>query len=74
MQVTISNHDRKDELVQKQASNGTLSLKDAYNFKTHDSQQVSWGKLIWSIHIPPTKSLLSWRLMHDKVPCDDNLK
>jgi len=28
---------------------------------------------VWSKDIPPSKSLLAWRLMHDKLPTYDNL-
>ena len=45
-----------------------------YNFKSHHLQEVSWGKILWPIHIPPSKYLIVWRLMHDKVPTDDKLK
>ncbi|MCH86122.1 ribonuclease H protein, partial [Trifolium medium] len=36
-------------------------------------QDLHWAKVIWSPDIPPSKSLLVWRLMHNKVPTDDNL-
>jgi len=29
---------------------------------------------IWSPYIPPSKSLLAWRFMHDKVPVDEKLR
>jgi hypothetical protein len=28
---------------------------------------------IWCKDVPPSKSLLAWRLMHDKIPTDDKL-
>jgi ribonuclease HI len=52
---------------------GDLSLKEAYLFKMQHSQDLVWAKLIWSIAIPPSKSLLVWRLMYDKLPTDENL-
>ncbi|PNX65865.1 ribonuclease H, partial [Trifolium pratense] len=37
-------------------------------------QDLHWAKVIWNSTIPPSKSLLAWRLMHNKMPTDDNLK
>ncbi|XP_045791752.1 uncharacterized protein LOC123886479 [Trifolium pratense] len=48
-------------------------MKDAYEFKRNKSPQKNWAKTIWCNDIPPSKSLLVWRLMLDKVPTDDKL-
>jgi ribonuclease HI len=37
------------------------------------SQDLNWAKLIWNPAIPPSKALLAWRLMYDKIPTDENL-
>lgn len=55
-------------------ANGDLSLKDAYSLKSPVGQNTHWSKFIWSRDIPPSKSLLSWRLMHGRIPTDDNLQ
>jgi hypothetical protein len=36
-------------------------------------EALSWVKLIWNSVIPPSKSLLVWRLMNNKIPADKNL-
>jgi hypothetical protein len=36
-------------------------------------QNLAWAKLIWCKDIPPSKSLLSWRIIHDKLPTDNKL-
>jgi ribonuclease HI len=36
-------------------------------------QDLHWAKLIWNPAIPPSKSLLVWILMHQKVPTNENL-
>jgi hypothetical protein len=51
---------------------GDLQLKEAYVFKNQQFQELNWAKAIWSPDIPPSKSLLVWR-MHEKVPTDENL-
>ncbi|PNX79987.1 GDSL esterase/lipase, partial [Trifolium pratense] len=43
-------------------------------FKLQHLQELDWAKVIWSLDIPPSKSLLVWRLMHNKMPTDDNIK
>ncbi|CAJ2666577.1 unnamed protein product [Trifolium pratense] len=36
-------------------------------------QDLHWAKLIWNCDIPPSKSFFVWRLMHEKVPTEENL-
>lgn len=62
-----------DRLIWNHNSNGELSLNDAYNFKRHEAAKVQWAPLLWCKDIPPSKSLLAWRLIHDKVPTDEKL-
>lgn len=73
-QVTLPTQSNIDKLVWKHVGNGILTLKEAYNFKKHCFPKVSWAKFIWSKDIPPSKSLLAWRLMLNKLPTDDNLQ
>jgi hypothetical protein len=53
---------------------GILTLKDSYIFQSPPGQKIPWAKLIWSSSIPPSKSLLLWRILHNKIPTDDCLK
>jgi ribonuclease HI len=62
-----------DKLLWIHTDSGNLQLKDAYLFKLQQLQELHWAKMIWSPDIPPSKSLFVWRLMHDKVPTDENL-
>ncbi|GAU41845.1 hypothetical protein TSUD_177560 [Trifolium subterraneum] len=48
-------------------------LKAAYQFKMQQFHDLNWAKQIWSIDIPPSKSMFVWRLMNEKVPADENL-
>ncbi|GAU48375.1 hypothetical protein TSUD_405370 [Trifolium subterraneum] len=72
--VTIPNEQKPDLQVWNNTISGNLSLKDAFYFKRHHFAQFHWAKTIWCKDIPPSKSLLAWRLMHDKLPTDDNLR
>jgi ribonuclease HI len=72
-QITIPLVAAKDKLLWKLTDDGELSLKEAYLFKIQQIHELPWAKCIWSPDIPPSKSLLAWRLMHSKVPTDENL-
>jgi hypothetical protein len=72
-QIIIPSQCTPDKLIWKHNSSGELSMKDAYEFKRVKSPKKSWAKIIWCKDIPPSKSLLVWRLMLDKVPTDDKL-
>jgi hypothetical protein len=71
--VTIPLEEYHDKLLWKHSDNGDLELKQAYTFKMQQYQVLHWAKLIWNPSIPPSKSLFAWRLMHNKVPTDENL-
>jgi ribonuclease HI len=73
-QVSIPLEQKPDKLIWKNSDSGDLSLKQAYSFKAHQYPSLHWAKAIWSQDIPPSKSLLAWRLMHGKLPTDENLK
>jgi hypothetical protein len=73
-QVVLPIEPLPDVLVWSGNDNGLLSLKDAYNFKRKHFLVLSWAKVIWCIDVPPSRSLLAWRIMLDKLPTDDKLK
>jgi ribonuclease HI len=72
-QIIIPLEGKDDFLAWNGSDSGTLSLKQAYLFKDHPLPQLHWAKLLWSKDIPPSKSLVAWRLMHNKLPTDENL-
>ena len=71
--TTIPNTYKEDKIIWKPSHDGNLSFKDAYLFHASSSQNISWAKTIWHIAIPPSKSILLWKLLLDKLPTDDNL-
>jgi len=73
MQITLPRHPKEDKFVWKSSSTSDLSLKEAFLFKYGACQNIFWAKGLWSPDIPPSKSLTTWRLMHNKLPTDDNL-
>jgi ribonuclease HI len=71
--VVIPAEDCEDKLIWKHNPNGELSLKESYDFKRQIVTKVQWSEYIWCKDIPPSKSLLAWRLIHDKIPTDEKL-
>ncbi|GAU49757.1 hypothetical protein TSUD_301830 [Trifolium subterraneum] len=63
----------EDQLCWNHTSFGVLTLKDAYEFKRLQLPNLSWTKTVWCKDVPPSRSLLVWRLMHDKIPTDEKL-
>lgn len=72
--VIIPVEQKPDSLQWQHVNSGELCLREAYNFKHQQSQELHWAKIIWSVDVPPSKSMFIWRLMHNKVPSDENLK
>jgi len=71
--VEIPREDIEDERVWSPADNGLMSLKAAYTFHAPEGQHTNWGKIIWNSTIPPSKSLLIWRMFHNRLPTNENL-
>jgi hypothetical protein len=71
--ITIPLECKADFLAWNDSDSGDLSLKQAYMFKDHPLPQLHWAKILWCKDIPPSKSLVAWRLMHQKLPTDENL-
>jgi len=65
--LVIPMEDREDQLLWKHTPHGNLQLKEAYYFKLQQAPNLHWAKTIWSPDIPPAKSMLVWRLMHEKL-------
>jgi hypothetical protein len=48
------------------------NFKIAFDMIFPNSTPNQWGKMIWSVIIPPSKSFLIWRY-HNKMPTHDQL-
>jgi len=72
-QVCIPKVPLEDKLVWKHSTSGCLTFTEAFSHKTSIGQNMHGAKIIWSIDIPPSKSMMVWRLMHDKLPTDDKM-
>ncbi|CAI8591745.1 unnamed protein product [Vicia faba] len=63
-----------DQRIWHNSNPDTLSLKESYFFKNRITDRLSWANHILSVDTPPSKLLVVWRLMHDKLPTDDQLQ
>jgi hypothetical protein len=63
-----------DVLVWRHTSDGKLNSKQAFEFLRPSATDLSWAENIWSTAIPPSHSCIYWRLHHNKMPTDENLR
>lgn len=71
--MAIPVFDASDQLAWTTTSSGQLSLKASYLHQASYHADVSWAKAICSSSIPPSKSFLAWRILHNRMPTDENL-
>ena len=53
---------------------GHFTLKSARTFFLKPGVPRGWGKFIWSSFIPPTKSLVLWKVFHGRLPIDQHIQ
>lgn len=70
--VILISHSRY-QLVWQNSVSGELTLKDAYSYLNSPINSISWGKVIWNRSIPPSKSFVLWRPLHNQMPTDEHL-
>ena len=62
-----------DTLVWSHSTVGKLSSKLAFDFLKPAAPHLPWADLIWKGCIPPSNLFTFWRMMHRKMPTDENL-
>lgn len=72
-QITIPHAHKNDEMMWSSSDSGYLSLKEAYSMLQTHSPTLIWGNKLWNKVVPPSRSFLIWRIIHDKIPTDDKL-
>lgn len=63
-----------DQLLWQDSSLGILSFKEVFLHLKPSMPQVPWCKSVWNATIPPSKSFITWRLMHNRLAADKNLQ
>lgn len=72
-QYAIPSDSIPDELIWCNSNSGELTLRDAYSMLFPPAPQTAWGKQLWCPVVPPTRSLLLWRIIHKSLPTDETL-
>jgi len=72
--VTLSIDDSRDRLNWRASGDGELTSKIAYNTLHISGPKVRLCKLVWNNFVPPSRSFVFWRLAHDKLSTDENLR
>ena len=72
--VTLPIGDLSDILCWNSSGDGELTSKIAYNTITGTNPKVLWANLLWNSYIPPSRSFITWRLIHNKLPTNENLR
>ncbi|XP_058760550.1 uncharacterized protein LOC131633894 [Vicia villosa] len=70
----ISSTAENDTLIWRAAEDGMLTVKLAYAYILKPHQSHKWISFPWHRDIPPSQSMVVWRLIHKRMPSDDNLK
>lgn len=63
-----------DSLHWTTATDGVLTSKLAYSHLTGAGRPLQWCSLIWFKFVPPSRSFIMWRIAHNKLPTDENLR
>lgn len=63
-----------DHIIWPYSDPGILNLKDAYKFLNPFSATSKLFKMIWCFSISPSKSFVTWRLFHNRIPTDECLR
>ena len=53
---------------------GRFTLKSARTFFLEPGVPCGWGKFIWSSDIPPSKTLVFWKVFHGRLPTDHHIQ
>jgi len=72
------NHYFNDVIIRQEQDTPNWSLDDSINFTLKYAKKFfldpgvrcGWGKLIWSQYIPPSKTLIFWKVFHGRLPID----
>ncbi|WCJ21306.1 Ribonuclease H-like superfamily protein [Euphorbia peplus] len=64
----------EDFCVWTNSSSGKFCVKDYYSSLIRPRPVQFWGTFTWQRFIPPSRSMISWRLLHRGIPTHENLQ
>lgn len=74
LKVHIPFFSETDHMIWTGSELGKLPFKEAFFHLNPPRSNLNWCKLIWNSSIPPSKSCIVWRLMHNKMSTYENLR
>ncbi|KAL6188090.1 hypothetical protein ACLB2K_039484 [Fragaria x ananassa] len=66
--------DMSDQPVWAMETSGILTARSAYCMLAEDLPVVNWGCKIWHAAIQPRKSLVTWKVLLNRIPTDEFLQ
>ncbi|KAJ4715617.1 Ribonuclease H [Melia azedarach] len=74
MNLTLPIISGPDRLVWKSSRDGTLMLKDCYNYLRTRRDTQPWLSPLWKHFVPPRFAILTWKALQGRLPVDDILQ
>ncbi|KAK9922646.1 hypothetical protein M0R45_031101 [Rubus argutus] len=74
LQIPLPLFGESDTLICENSTSGTLSFSNAFDLVRTHFEEKDWVSQIWRATMPPRFSMIAWRLFHNKVPTDDQLR
>lgn len=71
--VVLPTSPLSDFLAWQHTTYGKLTAKQIKLFLTPASPALHWPDFIWRSCIPPSHAFIFWRLVHGKMPTNENL-
>lgn len=72
--IILPSEEVSDKLCWVDSVDGELTNKIAFSTLSGAGPKMRWAKLVWNSYIPPSRSFITWRLIHNKIPTDENLR
>ncbi|XP_062027735.1 uncharacterized protein LOC133743716 [Rosa rugosa] len=71
--VVLPLENEGDQVIWPSNAAGILTTKDAFMFLSPPRPLVTWCKLIWNKALQPRKSLVTWKVLKQRILTDDLL-
>ena len=74
MRIPLPINPQPDVLIWEDSISGTFSFSNAYELFRPRFEEQNWVSTLWGAAFPPRLSILAWRIFHNKLPTDDQLR
>ena len=70
----VITEDQLDKLIWENSLDGIVSCQNLYQHVHLPVRAVPWGKQIWTRFIPPRRSILLWKILHNRLTTEDDIQ